>query len=103
MDASSTALPKINSTEGMELSKPSATTGRVTMVKYSFLLAHPKMTYASPYEAEEVVSIVDDGIQRQHALGGRSTYFMMIKQGFSDLHRSHRGMDLGARVFVRGK
>ena len=78
MDASSTALPKINSTEGMESSKPSATTGRVTMAKYSFLLAHPKMTYASPYEAEEVVSIVDDdGIQRQHPRGGRSNYFTL--------------------------
>ena len=35
------------------------------MVKYTFLLAHPKMTYTSPYEAEKVVSTDDDGIQRQ--------------------------------------
>ena len=50
----------------MELSKPSAAAGWLMMVKYNFLLAHPKMTYAIPYETEEVVSVVDDdGIQRQ--------------------------------------
>ena len=64
--------------EGMELSEQSPAAGRVTSVEYSFLLAHPKMNYASPYEAEEVASVVDDGIQRQHPHGGRSTFFYVV-------------------------
>ena len=47
----------------MELSEPSLGVSRLTVDKYTFLLAHPRMTYESPYEAEDLVSAVDDGIQ----------------------------------------
>ena len=65
--------------EGMELSKLSLAAGRVRMVTYTFLIAHPKMTYTSPYDAEEVVWAVDDGIQRQiHVVAN-----LPIEPGFS--------------------